>query len=111
MNLKEFKKLVDNRIKLINTTLILKQKEYAPESDVLHNFKCAGKMDDCTPERALQGMKTKHDVSIRDIIHKIEYNGEYPDVKLLEEKIGDSINYLILLEALIKENIVKNEVS
>ena len=48
-------------------------------------------------------MFLKHFVSIQDIVEKIETKGEYPEGDILEEKIGDAINYLILLETLIKE--------
>lgn len=93
--------------------LASKNKEYASDSDKLHNFKRAADMLRCTPEKALIGMATKHIISILDIVDKIEhYYNTIPDVKpseintpisMIEEKIGDAINYLILLEALLKE--------
>jgi hypothetical protein len=74
----------------------------------MHNFNRAAAMLGCCPERALVGMLSKHLVSVLDLVDAIEQRGELPTVKLLEEKCGDSINYLILLEALVKER-VENE--
>ena len=98
----EFEKLLEERINMTRKVLASKNAEYASDDDKLHNFKRAAAMLNCTPERALVGMKAKHDVSILDIVDKLS-KGELPSKEVLEEKIGDSINYLILLEALIKE--------
>ena len=106
MKNKEFEKILKRRIKLTCDVLANKNAEYATNNDKLHNFKRAGTMLGCTSERALIGMKAKHDVSVLDIVDKLNSN-ELPSEKLLEEKIGDSINYLILLEALIKERLRK----
>ena len=103
MNPKEFDRLLNRRIRIIKRVLLSKNKEYATLHDKLHNFKRAGKMLQCTPETALIGMWTKHVISILDIVDKIENEKEYPSRKILNEKITDSINYLILLEALIVE--------
>jgi len=54
-------------------------------------------VDDETPERALWGMAKKHLVSVTDLIHgRAEVTPER-----IDEKIGDMINYLILLEGLL----------
>ena len=60
-------------------------------------------------ERALIGMAVKHFVSIMDMVDEVAYarqslnTSNLPKDKYVEEKIGDMINYLILLEAMIKE--------
>lgn len=113
MNQKEFEQILERRIGRIRITLESKNKEYASDSDKLHNFKRAGKMENCTPEKALVGMMAKHIVSLLDIV---DYINDYEEgaleeiclgkgltVGMLEEKIGDTVNYLILLEAMIKE--------
>jgi len=100
MNISEFNHILHKRLKKIEDTLNAKAEEYARE-DRLHNFKMAAMMLNCTPAHALMGMKVKHDVSVMDLVR-------YPTTRttaLINEKIGDSINYLILLEAILKEEI------
>jgi hypothetical protein len=103
MNHKEFEILLEERFNKIRTVLANKNKEYASGDDKLHNFKRAGRMLGCTQEKALIGMWTKHIISILDIVDKWETCEACPNVKQLDEKIGDAINYLILLEACFKE--------
>ena len=104
MNNTEFEKILDARIKAIRETLAGKAKEYASE-DRLYNFKRAAEIDQTTPEAALKGMWLKHVVSVLDLISgKLELSE-----KTINEKIGDSINYLILLEAVFKEKLEKRK--
>lgn len=101
MNAQDFTKLVDARCASIQTILTSKAKEYASDVDRLHNFKYAGERLRCTPEKALIGMMEKHSVSVIDMVNDCEkYNYSHA---YIEEKIGDHINYLVLLEALLKE--------
>ena len=100
MNNVDFVKLLYERIDMTHATLNAKGKEYASEDDILHNFKRAGAMQNVTPAKALVGMWAKHIISVLDIVD----SGLIPDEKTINEKIGDSINYLIILEAIFKEN-------
>lgn len=109
MNTKDFKKYVNKRLKSCVDTLFSKSDEYSRIDDKHHNFKRAGKMHNESPEKSLQGMKAKHDISLLDIIDDIEKYGKYPDKKTLEGKIIDDINYLLLLESLILEHIDENQ--
>ena len=102
MNHETFVAIAAKRFQACTDILNMKSKEYSRDKDKLHNFKAAGQMLGCTPETALIGMKVKHDVSVIDIILDINA-GKLPDEALLSEKITDSINYLVLLEALITE--------
>lgn len=98
----DFDKMLDKRISEIKIVLGDKAKEYAQNNDRLHNFKVAAQVDNESPEKALWGMFKKHLVSIIDL-----KNGDLkPTEKIINEKIGDAINYLILLEALLKEKII-----
>lgn len=106
MNVEKFNKMLEERIEKTRQVLDSKNKEYASNVDRLHNFKRAGKMLQCSPEKALVGMMVKHTISILDIVDKLD-NGEIPTKEIIEEKIGDNVNYLILLEALIKERYEK----
>ena len=103
MSHKEFEILLEERFDKIRSTLANKNREYASGEDKLHNFKRAGKMLGCTQEKALIGMWTKHIISILDIVDKWNDQNIDPDGEQLDEKIGDAINYLILLEACFKE--------
>jgi len=97
----DFDCLVDRRLHEIHSILNQKAAEYSVESDRFHNFKIAARMNDTTPEKALKGMMLKHEVSIQDMINcDVEITEE-----LIDEKIGDNINYLILLEGLMKEKL------
>ena len=102
MRTKEFNDVLKYRIDKIKEVLAHKAKEYAKE-DRLHNFKQAGKIANMTPELALKGFLMKHLVSIFDMIDEVE-TVEISRA-MWEEKIGDSINYLILLEALVVERL------
>jgi hypothetical protein len=102
MKHKAFNKLLEKRIELIRKVLEEKCEEYSRNDDKLYNFKEAGRTDNVTPEHALWGMCLKQRVSVSDIVKDID-SGKIPSDKLLNEKIGDVINYMILLEALIKE--------
>ena len=101
MNTIEFNKIIEERIKKCCDILIKKANEYATE-DRLHNFKIAAKLQNCTPITALAGMMCKHTVSVYDLIRDNEKGKNIPEA-LWEEKIGDSINYLLLLTALLHD--------
>jgi len=94
--------VIENRIEQIKAVLASKGAEYG-RADRLHQFKVAAVDLECSPERALQGMAIKHDISIRCLIKDIEKLGNEFSEEYINEKIGDAINYLILLEALIRE--------
>lgn len=82
--------------------LIAKAKEYAADGDRLHNFRIAARLMGVTPLGALAGMMCKHTVSVYDLAGAYE-KGQVAALALWDEKIIDSINYLILLRALIYE--------
>ena len=96
----DFSAIINRRIDKIHKVLIAKGEEYSSTTDRLHNFKAAAQLayPVITPEQALYGMLRKHLVSIQDMVQRGN-----PSHKLVDEKIGDAINYLILLEALFCE--------
>lgn len=101
MDNNEFNKVVENRIESIRLVLGEKTAEYATEGDRFHNFRVAARLENTTPMKALLGMRVKHEVSVRDLV----YGDTVLSKKIIEEKIGDNINYLILLEGLLKEKL------
>lgn len=106
MTNQEFDILLNSRIEKIKSVLQSKAKEYA-KTDRLHNFKIAAEINKQTPERALWGMFMKHFVSVKDLVDDLETIPILPNEKVIDEKIGDAINYLILLEALFIERLKK----
>ena len=103
MTNEEFESLVNNRLYLIKKTLNTKANEYA-RGDSLSNFKQAGHLLHCTPERALLGFVVKHIVALADFVNDLE-GGLNQTSDRWSEKIGDITNYMILLEGLIVERI------
>lgn len=99
MNAETFHEILNQRLAKIIAVLDAKAKSYSSASDRLHNFKVAAALNDCTPEQSNWGMNTKHIVSVRDMV----LSGlDYP-YEVWDEKLGDAINYLILLEAIVIE--------
>lgn len=105
MKSKTFERLFKEITKRISKTVMVKNKDYSSTSDDrLNNFKRGAEMLRCTPERVLIGYWTKHAISILDIVDRID-SGNYGGLtkEQLEEKIGDGMVYLALLEGIIKE--------
>lgn len=99
-----FRQVLEDRINKIRTVLDSKAGEYARGNDRLHNFKRVAEIKRITPEAACIDGFCKHLVSILDTVDDIGI-GTYAPIPLWEEKIGDAVNYLILLEALVKERV------
>ena len=101
MNTDDFNKIIHEQIERCEAALCKKADEYATD-DRLHNFKVAAGLQDCLPTTALAGMMAKHTVSVYDMLRGLEEGKSYP-LELWDEKIGDSINYLLLLAAAVRE--------
>jgi len=101
---KEFEILVHNRLSSCVEVLCSKDKEYSSADDRFHNFKKAGRLKDQDPIQALDGMWLKHRVSSDDMVERMIADPLYvPDRGLVADKLGDSINYTLLLEGLIED--------
>lgn len=103
MDNREFDRILTNRITAIKQVLASKGKEYG-RMDRLHNFKRAAAFMRTSPEVACFSFSMKHFTSIADIVDDTNA-GYVPTKAMVNEKIGDAINYLILLEALLDERI------
>tara|TARA_R100001463_G_scaffold61900_1_gene114765 strand:+ start:1343 stop:1660 length:318 start_codon:yes stop_codon:yes gene_type:complete len=102
MKIKEFKKLLENTFEKSRKTYDHKMNEYATDLDVFQSFKLGvGFSFQDTPEGVAWNYACKHFESIKNIISKV--SDEVPTDELLDEKIGDAINYLIIIKGLIKE--------
>lgn len=101
MNSEHFERVMQRRFGQTFYVLGNKAKEYA-RGDRLHNFKEAAKFLRTTPEKACLGFLTKHLISVVDMVFDLD-EGKIHDPKVWDEKLGDSMNYLILLEGLLVE--------
>ena len=96
--------VVEARLESIRRTLCRKVEEYSTDEDRLHNFNVAAQKREAATgkpvsrEEAIQWFAEKHDVSIDDIVNMTK-EGKVVLNELISEKIGDRINYYILLEA------------
>lgn len=102
MNTENFEAVVNKRIAHITKTLKIKGKEYASDTDRLHNFYEGSKISGKSPTSVLDGMMLKHYISYRDILTNIE-KGNIPPQDIIDEKIGDLINYFILFDAVVSD--------
>lgn len=110
MKTEDFNAVLEERIHKIKTVLQKKAGEYASNDDRMHNFKVAAKMNGTTAERALWGMMAKHMVSTFDLVRELDAApcDFCPDGAMWDEKLGDWVNYLLLLEGLVAERILNN---
>lgn len=101
MNQEQFEASVRKRMDACYGILNAKAHEYALDEDRLHNFTVAGDLQGVTPRQALGGMLAKHIVSIYDMINEDKLGLMH----VWDEKLGDAINYLLLLNAMVEEEI------
>ena len=99
----DFEQIIDERCNKIKEVLAKKGTEYTPAgNNRFHSFIKAANKQGITPEKALMGMKAKHTVCIDDLVDLSAHSPGKLDIDVIDEKIGDEINYLILLEGLLK---------
>lgn len=100
MQASDFNAIVEAQFEACKDMLGVKAGEYADDRDRLHNFKIAAALEpNGTPIKALAGFMRKHTISIYDMC----YSDEEFDLERWDEKINDSINYLLLLKACVVE--------
>jgi hypothetical protein len=99
MQAEEFDKLIEDRLTKCKQILSSKAVEYASDGDRLENFKIAARTEDKSEAEVLWGMFLKHFVSTRDLV----YHPDKVTQQLIDDKITDVINYMLLLEAIWKE--------
>jgi hypothetical protein len=98
----EFNVVLNETIRKCKATLATKKDLYASDQDRLDNFKQAARLQKCTQAKALWGMVSKHIIALSSYINLLE-DGYAVNAEELEEKIGDIINYHILLRGIFKE--------
>ena len=97
--------VVQRRVQLIQNVLQRKNEEYAGKDDVFKAFTEALPLSFHDTKQAVAWeFMVKHLQSIKMIIEVKAKSGKLPNEKVLEEKIGDAVNYLILIEGMFKED-------
>lgn len=103
MTTQQFNAVINDQIASCLDVLYKKSDEYRSD-DILHNFKTAAILKQESPIKTLAGMMAKHTVSIYDLCMADQINR---DMGTWQEKIIDSINYLLFLSAILEEEGVK----
>ena len=106
-NVEQFNEILHKRLQKIQSVLASKAEEYANDKSRYHNFEVAARFTDTSKEKALVGMMLKHWVSVLDLVEIATKNPSKLKIEQIDEKIGDSINYLILLEGMLTQRIME----
>ena len=99
MTKSEFSLFVENVLENSAGVLRAKNANYSSDVDPLHNFNAGADIGGCTPPQAAWFYCVKHLTALRDKILR----NDFSDVADFQEKITDSIDYLIFIYALGKE--------
>ena len=98
MTLDRFNHVIVDQLDFCKALLFHKGIEYDnDETDRLASFKAAGVLQDISPKEALCGMMAKHIVSVYEMCRSSD---EF-SMERWTEKITDSINYLLILKAMV----------
>jgi len=101
MTTKELETVFDEQVQRCREVILQKGREYTPDAaERFSSFETAAKLQHTTQEKALAGMLAKHIVSLYDMCVS---GAEHFDMAVWDEKITDSLNYLFLLKAIVKE--------
>ena len=102
MKIDRFNEVVSDQMNHCVKVLAEKVKEYVFSDYRLDHFKNSAAEQGINPKQALWGMTSKHLTSLGGMC-KAE-NGKYPP-KVWSEKITDTMNYMLLLLAIVTEEV------
>lgn len=102
MTEQEYERIVNSTLSRIRELLVVKSKEYRRNSDPFHVFMVGARRTGLIPEKVLDGMLLKHEISIADMTDDLE-KGIVPSKEVIEEKFNDNIIYLLLKKAMMLE--------
>ncbi|MGN0317802.1 MAG: hypothetical protein ACI4E1_07730 [Lachnospira sp.] len=100
-NIQLFNSYIDEMLTYCRDLLIKKNESYNAGNDPIGNFKKAAKLQGVSNKQALIGMMDKHVVSIHDMVNRETCSEKFTG-EVWKEKIGDNINYLLILYAMMK---------
>ena len=95
---KEFENLINYRFEKCRSVLLRKKEEYAEDDDMLRNFNNAACTLEMEPEQVAFMYMMKHFQSIKDLL----FGKKKLTNDLWEEKITDLINYLLIIDSIIR---------
>lgn len=96
-----FESYINEMLTYCKELLITKNASYNTNTDPIGNFKKAAILQGISNRQALIGMMDKHVVSIHDMVNRTTKGETFTD-EVWKEKIGDNINYLLILYAMTK---------
>lgn len=100
MNHQEFNKIVKEFLDQTEKVLVRKEGEYSLDTDRFSFFKRMAQIENCTPEESLLHCMSKHITSFYDMVQsKNKFTKE-----LWFDKLGDIVNYCILLRGLLEDD-------
>lgn len=111
MNRQEFNKHVEHVFERTANVLLKKGNEYSKVENVFHNFENAtGISLHDEPTSVAWEFLVKHLQSIKDMLIELEATCLKPkfNEEVVEEKFGDAINYLILIEGMLMQKLKEN---
>lgn len=96
----EFNRVVKEFLEKTESVLMKKEGEYSLDTDRFSFFKRMAQIENCTPEEALLHCMSKHITSFYDMVQsKNKFTKE-----LWFDKLGDIVNYCILLRGLLEDD-------
>lgn len=100
MTHERFNEVVREFLDKTESVLIKKEGEYSLDADRFSFFKNMARIENCTPEEALEHCLSKHVASFYDMV----LSGKKYSRELWFEKLGDITNYMILLYGLLESD-------
>lgn len=102
MPIELYNEIINDQIDKCKSMICSKRAEYATDQTPTDNFNRAAMLLKQKPTTGLAGVMAKHTISIYDMLYDHERGAEFSKEKW-DEKITDSINYLLLLQVLLEE--------
>ena len=102
MTIELYNKIIDEQIEKCKSMITSKRNEYATDKTPTDNFNRAGMLLKQRPTTGLSGVMAKHTISVYDMLYDHKRGADFTKEKW-DEKITDSINYLLLLQVLLEE--------
>ena len=100
MNRQRLEQIFENRIAECRETMGMKGKVYATDENRLSNFYAGAELAKLTPQQYAFSLVSKHIIALRDKINADEPMSD----EFITEKMGDIINYMVLIEGLERED-------